>query len=77
MIKDCPQGWKTSIKCGNFIFEDHTVEICNGVCNFPDLCGITDCEYYDITQEGTQKFLKALAREDSLEGLIERKSVDN
>jgi len=72
MTQDCPKGWKTSTKIGNLTLEDQTVEICGGICNFPDLCGISDCEYYDIIREGTVKFQKALAHEDTLEGMREK-----
>jgi len=75
MINDCPHGWKSSLKIGNNMFEDSRVNICGGICDSADLCGVKDCEYCDDSQEGTCFFNRALAHEHTLEGLIERKSV--
>jgi len=67
MTIDCPHGWKSSLKIGDNIFEDNRVNICGGICDSVDLCGIKDCEYLDDTQEGTRKFQKALLHEHTLE----------
>ena len=73
MTLDCPHGWKSNLKIGNIIFEDTRVNICGGICDSLDLCGIKDCEYYDDSQEGSCFFSRALAHEHTLEGLIARK----
>ena len=65
-----PRG---SLKIGkNMTWEDSTVEICGGVCDSPDLCKIESCEFYNITQSGTARFMKAAGREHTLEGFRER-----
>ena len=38
---DCPYGWKSVAKVGsNFTWESSTVNICDGICDSCDLCGI-------------------------------------
>ena len=53
-------------------WEDSTVDICGGVCDSPDLCKIERCEFYNVTQHGTVRFMKAAGREETLEGLLDR-----
>jgi hypothetical protein len=33
-----------------------------------DLCKRADCEFYDISEDATRRFLKAQAKEHTLEG---------
>jgi hypothetical protein len=33
-----------------------------------DLCRLSDCEFYDISEDPTRRFLKAQAKEHTLEG---------
>jgi hypothetical protein len=68
MKVDCPKGWKWVKQIGHITFEDHRVNICDGICDSADLCGISDCEFYDLSQEATHLFLRAQAKEHSLEG---------
>jgi hypothetical protein len=69
---NCTKGWKSSSKVNkNFTFESRVVNICDNICDCADLCGITDCEYYDATREGTRRFINALNYEHTLEGVIE------
>jgi hypothetical protein len=75
MKRDCPHGWKSVLKIGKMTWEDSTVEICGGVCDSPDVCKIESCEFYNITQHGTARFMKAAGREETLEGLRERLST--
>jgi hypothetical protein len=75
MKRDCPHGYKRVFKTGNMTWEDSTVEICGGVCDSPDVCGIESCEFYDISQHGTAHFMKAAGHEHTLEGLRERLST--
>ena len=71
MHMNCPKGWKSSTKVNqNFTSESRVVNICDNICDSADLCGITDCEYYDVTRQGTRRFLNALSYEHTLEGLI-------
>lgn len=44
------------------------VDVCGGVCDSPDFCKIEDCEFYDVTREGTRRFMKASAEEETIEG---------
>jgi hypothetical protein len=53
------------------------VSICDWICDSADLCGITTCEYYDTSPEATQRFIKALNREHTLEGLFEKLGKPN
>lgn len=50
---------------------DYRVEIYEGICDSPDCCGISTCQYYDTSQEATEIFLKASAYEHTLEGFLE------
>ena len=68
----CPHGWKHIGKIGSLTWEDPTVNIYEGICDSPDLCGITVCQYYDTSQEATRRFQKAQANEHTLEGLMEK-----
>ena len=70
----CPHGWERVLKIGNLTLKDPTVDICGGVCAAPDACGIESCEFYDITPDGTKHFLKTMAHEHTLEGLMEKLS---
>jgi hypothetical protein len=67
---ECPYGWQSVIKCGNVSFESATVNVCDGVCDSADRCGIESCEFYDTSTEATKRFLRANAREDTLEHLL-------
>ena len=40
---ECPYGCKSVTKPGNVTFESATVNICDGICDFCDLCGIDHC----------------------------------
>lgn len=62
----CPYGWKSVAKVGSFFtWESSTVNICDGVCDSCDLCGIETCEFYDISPEASCRFLKALYHEQT------------
>jgi hypothetical protein len=64
----CPYGWKSVAKVGsNFTWESSTVNICDGVCDSCDLCGIETCEFYDISPEATRRFIRALNYEQTTE----------
>lgn len=64
---DCPYGWKSVSKIGNFTWENSTVNICDGICDSADLCGIETCEFYDLSPEANRRFAQALAYEQTLE----------
>jgi hypothetical protein len=74
---NCSHGWKRTTKLKNLVVENSSVEIHDGVCNSADLCGITHCDYYDLTQEGTRRYLKALGRSHTLEGILEERRRKN
>ena len=67
---DCPYGWKSVSNFGNVTFESATVNICDGICDSCDLCGIEACEFYDISPEATRRFLRANAQEHTREHLL-------
>ena len=71
---NCPHGWKRVIRFGNSTWEDHRVNIYEGICDSPDRCGISTCEYYDTSQEATEIFLKASAYEHTIEGYLENRN---
>lgn len=77
MRVSCPRGWKRKSKVGSTTFESDVVNVCGDICDSPDLCGIEDCEYYDISREANKKFQQANAREHTLEGLIERRKASH
>ncbi len=64
---DCPYGWKSVSKFGNVTFESATVNICDGICDSCDLCGIESCEFYDISPQATRRFIRALNFEQTAE----------
>lgn len=49
---------------GNIV-RSNEVQIFEGICSHCDLCKDTACEFYDDTQEGTRKFIKAQAMLDA------------
>lgn len=67
MKVDCPYGWKSVAKVGNLTWENSTVNICDGICDSADLCGIETCEFYDLSPEANRRFARALAYEQTLE----------
>jgi hypothetical protein len=67
MTFECPYGWKSVTKCGNVTFESATVNICDGICDSCDLCGIETCEFYDTSPEATRRFIRALNYEQTAE----------
>jgi hypothetical protein len=71
----CPKGWKWTLPLGNITIEDHHVNICDGICDSADLCGIAECEFYDISEDATRRFLQAQAKEHSLEGVLHQESL--
>ena len=75
MWMNCHKGFKHRNKIGNVVMEDIRVNVCAGICDSCDLCGITDCEFYDNTPAGTRLFLQANAHEHTLEGLMQKKNL--
>lgn len=72
---DCPHGFKTVSRLGSITIEARTVNIYDGICDRPDLCGIERCEFYDISREGHHRFLQALYRSKTLEGKREEREL--
>lgn len=75
MWMDCHKGFKNRLKTGNIVLEDVRVNVCAGICDSADLCGIEDCEFYDVTREGTRLFLQTNAHEHTLEGWQTKKTL--
>ena len=71
---DCPHGYSGKAKIGNSTIVFCDVEIFADVCDHADRCGIDTCEFYDITKEGTRKYIKAASEcESSIEKQIEER----
>jgi len=66
----CPHGYKSVAKLGSITIENETVEILEGICDRPDRCGITTCEYFDTSRDATRRFQQAHAHACTLEGLM-------
>jgi len=64
---ECPYGWKSVTKSGNVTLESATVNICDGICDTADHCGIQSCEFYDTSPEATCRFIRALNKEQTAE----------
>jgi hypothetical protein len=74
---DCPHGYSSKSKLGNITFEFRDVNIFGNVCDHADLCAIETCRYYDITREGTRRYMEAmLACEASIEKQLEDKDKE-
>lgn len=69
MKLSCPRGWKTTRQWHGITVHHNKVTILDGVCDSCDLCNITDCRFYDISPQATQRFKQALTRQHSLQGL--------
>ncbi len=67
---ECPYGWKSVAKIGNVTLESATVNICDNICDSADLCGITRCEFYDLSPEANRRFAAGIAYEQTLEYLL-------
>lgn len=64
----CPNGYKETLTVGKVRIAFVEVAVCGGVCDSADLCKIERCEFYDVTRDGTRRFMRAAAEEESLEG---------
>jgi hypothetical protein len=53
--------------------EDRSVAILGGMCESADRCGIATCKFYDVSPAGNARYLVALRRSHTLEGLLEEK----
>jgi len=68
MRVECPKGYKGTVRVGGIALTLTEVNVCGGVCDAADLCKIDKCEFYDVTREGTRRFMQAAAEEETLEG---------
>jgi hypothetical protein len=68
---ECPYGWQAVAQIGHVRLESATVNLCDGICDSCDLCGIERCEFYDTSPEATRRFLRAQAHEHTLEHLFQ------
>ena len=64
----CPNGYKEAMAVGEITLTYNEVTVCGSICDSADLCKIEKCEFYDVTREGTRRFMKASAEEETLEG---------
>jgi hypothetical protein len=71
---DCPHGYAAVMKISDtFTVEDRSVTILGGMCDTADRCGIATCKFYDLSPAGNARYLVALRRSHTLEGLLEEK----
>jgi hypothetical protein len=69
---DCPHGYKAVLDLGkDTTLEDSSVTILGGVCECAHQCAISTCKFYDISQAADARFIAALRRSHTLEGLLE------
>jgi hypothetical protein len=59
MKVECQKGWKNVLKLENVTLEDSTVNILDSICDSSDLCGIEACEFYDLSEEASERFCRA------------------
>lgn len=67
----CPEGWEKRSKIGQVEIINADVEVFDKICDSADLCEKAHCQYYDISREGTRRFMKALTHNETLAGLDE------
>ena len=72
MKVNCPHGWKSVGRLKNISIEDRRVNICDNICDSPDLCGNRECEYYDTSREANRRFIQANGHEHTLERMFQR-----
>lgn len=70
MKLECPYGWESVSRIGSVTLQSATVNICDGVCDSCDLCGIEACEFHDISHEASRRFFRTQAQEQTLKHLL-------
>jgi hypothetical protein len=71
---NCPSGYTEKIKAGSITFDYSDVNIYGKVCDHSDLCKNESCRFYDITEEGTQRFFIEMDMAHvSIETILENK----
>lgn len=73
----CPRGCRWISKRKLISFEFRNVQIFNGVCDHSDRCEITDCEFFDNTEEGERQYIKGLYYSHTLQGMIADKQFED
>lgn len=62
MILRCPHNYSAKATLGNISLEWSDVSIFADICDHADCCGVTHCEFYDVTSEGTRRYMQAMLR---------------
>lgn len=57
----CPEGCRWVSSLGKLTFERRDVVIFDEVCDHSDKCGVESCRYFDLSEQATIRFCKALA----------------
>ncbi len=71
---DCPFGYSDKIKAGNITFEYRDVNIFADVCDHSDRCKNELCKFFDLTEQGTQRFMQAaIYAQSCFEAMLEDK----
>jgi len=58
----CPEGSRWITQREDLTFEFRDVQIFDGICSHCDKCELEHCEYFDLSQEATRRFLTAMSR---------------
>lgn len=73
---DCQHGYVAVMKISDTItFKDRSVSILGGMCESAERCGIATCKFYDLSPAGHARYLAALRRSHTLEGVIEERTA--
>ena len=73
---DCPHGYAAVMKLSDTVtWEDRSVTILGGVCDSAHQCGIAACKFYDVSAQGDARYIAALKRTHTLEGLLEERTA--
>jgi hypothetical protein len=64
------QGWKLVKQVDNITLRITPSKSVTAFSDSADLCGMADCEFYDISEDATRRFLQDQRKEQSLEGMF-------
>lgn len=71
----CPKGYGSDLHAGNITFRLDSVNICAGTCDCCDLCGIRNCEFFDLSVEATRRHMAGAGFEYTIDGIREVKRL--
>lgn len=62
MLIDCPHGCKETVNTGSIVLEYTDVTIYGDVCDRPNSCNNRSCRFFDLTKEGTQRYMAGMRK---------------